>query len=124
MMKFDEMVDRIRLPIDEFRLKYARGSIEKDNTATVEPKSYSVQLTFGNELSDHAPRTQTLHGVLGHRLQVSDDNYNSTQHLFMLENGIEIVIVDTKQQVLLQCTTYPTPPPFKVEETVTPVVSA
>lgn len=79
MTKFEEIIDRIRLPIDEFRTKYAPGSIEKDTSAA--PR-FKLQLEF---MTGGTQQTVTLENVIGHQLFVP--NEVSIQHVFQLSNG-------------------------------------
>lgn len=93
MTKFAEIIDRIRLPIDEFRLKYAPDSIERE---TVEPPRFSVQLEF---LTAGNREIVTLDDVLEHRLFVSTDV--SIQHVFQMYNGKVVTYQESPQNRLL-----------------------
>lgn len=96
MTKFEEIIDRIRLPIDEFRTKYAPGSIEKDTSAA--PK-FRVQLEF---LTAGTQNTVVLDEVHSYQLFVASDV--SIQHAFQLSGGKVVTFHECDQNRLLSAT--------------------
>lgn len=118
LMSFQEMVDRVRLPIDEFRKKYAPGSIEKDPS---KPKTYSLKLVL-KPRDGYAPAV-VIDNVVGHELFVATDHV--VQHLILLENNTQIAYQECSEQRLLQCIKFATPVVVEpVVETVTLVATA
>lgn len=118
LMSFEEIVDRIRLPLDEFRKKYAPDSIESQIEQNGLPESvYSLKLAF--KPGDGYSPAVFIHDVVAHELFVSNDV--SVQHVILKADGTSIIYQECNKQTLLQAIKYKTP--FTVEETVTPVVS-
>lgn len=96
MTKFAEIIDRIRLPIDEFRLKYAPDSIEKDTTP---PPRFRVQLEF---MTGGTRQTVDLENVIGYQLFVA--NEVSIQHVFQLSNGKVVTYQESVHNSLISAT--------------------
>lgn len=120
LMSFEEIVDRIRLPLDEFRKKYTPDSIETQIEQNGLPESvYSLKLVFKADSGNYAPPV-IMHNVVAHELFVPNDV--SVQHVILLADGTHVVYQECNKQTLLQAIRYT--PPAVVEETVTPVVSA
>ena len=102
LMSFEEIVDRIRLPLDVFREKYAPDSIEFDTTPF---KTYSLRLSF-RSIDSYSP-SKVIHGVVAHELFVENDSF--PQHVILLENGTQIVYQECQEHKLLMAIKYKTP---------------
>lgn len=122
LMSFEEIIDRIRLPLDEFRKKYAPEPVQANIEQDSSPEDvYSLNLGFKSDDGSHSPDVY-IHNVVEHDLFVSNYANGTIQHVILQADGTSIIYQECNKQTLLHAFKFK--PPVTVEETVTPVVSA